>query len=171
MSGITLNTIFYLAAVIGMEWVAWFTHKYVMHGFLWCLHESHHLPREGMFEKNDIFALIFAIPSIVLIYIGSLGTNWSSPEWFWAGLGVATYGLIYFLYHDVLVHRRIDHNYLPKNRYLRKIIHAHRLHHVVLTKEDGISFGFLVTDDPLTIREQMKVLGHQIQPSVNQKAV
>ena len=26
-----------------MEFVAWFTHKYVMHGFLWFLHKDHHV--------------------------------------------------------------------------------------------------------------------------------
>ena len=25
-----------------MEFMAWFTHKYVMHGFLWKLHADHH---------------------------------------------------------------------------------------------------------------------------------
>jgi len=158
MSQLALNTCFYLVALVGMEAVAWSTHKYVMHGFLWCWHESHHLPRKGMFEKNDLFALVFAVPSIVLIYIGTFGTGWNSPHWFWAGLGVASYGLIYFLFHDFLVHRRIPHNYLPKSRYLRRIVHAHRLHHVIQTKHDGVSFGFMVTESPLRIRERMKAI-------------
>ena len=25
-----------------MEFMAWFTHKYIMHGFLWVLHKDHH---------------------------------------------------------------------------------------------------------------------------------
>lgn len=109
-----------------------------------------------MFEKNDLFALVFAIPSIVLIYIGTVGTGWNQTEWAWAGLGVAGYGLIYALFHDVLVHRRIAHNYVPQGRYLRRIVHAHRLHHVIQTKEGGVSFGFLVSNTPLKIREDMK---------------
>ena len=28
-----------------MEGITWFVHKYVMHGFLWVLHEDHHQPR------------------------------------------------------------------------------------------------------------------------------
>lgn len=158
MSPILLNTLCYISAVIGMEAVAWATHKYVMHGFLWCWHESHHREREGLFEKNDLFALVFAIPSIVLIYVGTLGTNYGRLEFFWAGLGVATYGLIYFLFHDVLVHRRINHRYVPRSRYLRRIVHAHRLHHVITTKEDGVSFGFLITEAPLKVRERMQAL-------------
>jgi len=31
-----------LGAFLFMEFVAWFTHKYVMHGFLWVLHKDHH---------------------------------------------------------------------------------------------------------------------------------
>jgi beta-carotene 3-hydroxylase len=50
-----------LASFAGMEAVAYYTHKYVMHGFLWSLHESHHRPREGLFEKNDLFAFYFTI--------------------------------------------------------------------------------------------------------------
>ena len=39
-----------------MEMVTWFVHKYVMHGFLWYLHEDHHQPRyQHVFEKNDTF--------------------------------------------------------------------------------------------------------------------
>ena len=45
-----------VVAFLFMEGVAWFTHKYVMHGFLWVWHRSHHTPRTGMFELNDLFA-------------------------------------------------------------------------------------------------------------------
>ena len=54
-----------------MEGITWLTHKYVMHGFLWYLHEDHHQPKyQGMFERNDAFFVIFAIPSILLFYYG-----------------------------------------------------------------------------------------------------
>ncbi len=46
-----------------MEAVTWLTHKFVMHGFLWYLHEDHHQKQPGFFEKNDAFFVIFAIPS------------------------------------------------------------------------------------------------------------
>ena len=51
-----------------MEGVTWLTHKYVMHGFLWYLHEDHHQPTGHFFEKNDAFFLIFAIPSMACIF-------------------------------------------------------------------------------------------------------
>ena len=50
-----INLVIFVAAFAGMEFVAWSTHKYVMHGFLWRLHESHHRKREGAFELNDLF--------------------------------------------------------------------------------------------------------------------
>ena len=53
-----------------MEFVAWFTHKYVMHGLLWVLHKDHHQTEPGFFEKNDAFFLIFAVPSMILILLG-----------------------------------------------------------------------------------------------------
>ena len=50
-----------------MELVAWFLHKYVMHGFGWFLHEDHHRSSKGRFEKNDIFGLFFSIFPIFII--------------------------------------------------------------------------------------------------------
>ena len=51
-----------------MECVTWLTHKFVMHGFLWYLHEDHHQPKyKSVFEKNDLFFVIFAVPSIEYI--------------------------------------------------------------------------------------------------------
>jgi beta-carotene 3-hydroxylase len=38
------------------------THKYVMHGFLWSLHKDHHIRDGRKLEKNDWFAVIFAVP-------------------------------------------------------------------------------------------------------------
>ena len=54
-----------------MEFVAWFSHKYMMHGFMWVWHESHHKPRKGRFELNDLFGFMFALPSALLIILGA----------------------------------------------------------------------------------------------------
>ena len=62
-----------LATVLAMEFVAWSAHKYLMHGLLWIWHEDHHKPhyeKEGFFEKNDLFFLIYAIPAVVLLITG-----------------------------------------------------------------------------------------------------
>lgn len=142
----------FLGALAAMEGVAWLSHKYVMHGFLWRLHASHHGPRASAFEANDWFAVFFASPSVLLIYIGAEG----HPPALWAGLGVAAYGLIYFVFHDVLVHRRIDLGYRPKHPYMRRIVHAHRLHHAVETKRGAVSFGFLYAPPIPALRARMQ---------------
>ena len=49
-----------------MEFMAWFTHKYVMHGFLWVLHKDHHHKDHGSWwERNDAFFIFYAIVSIL----------------------------------------------------------------------------------------------------------
>ena len=58
-----------------MEGVAWTTHKYVMHGILWSWHRSHHKKHDHALEKNDLFALVFSVPSIALIVSGYELTN------------------------------------------------------------------------------------------------
>lgn len=135
----TANLLLFLAAFVGMEWVAYFTHKHVMHGWLWCLHASHHQPRAGRFEKNDLFACFFATPSIILIYVGTH----QYPPALWLGLGMTAYGAAYFVFHDVIVHRRIEHRYRPKGGYMKRIVQAHWIHHAHREKEGAISFGFL----------------------------
>jgi beta-carotene 3-hydroxylase len=145
-----LNLLLFTGALAGMEVGAYFTHKHVMHGFLWSLHESHHLPRQGRFEKNDLFAIIFGIPSIVLIY---LGVNVYHPL-LWIGLGMTAYGLFYFLFHDVLVHRRIPHRYLPKSGYLRRVVQAHHMHHATKQRDGAVSFGFIYAPRLDKLREE-----------------
>ncbi len=138
-TGITLLT------VVAMEFVAWFTHKYVMHGFLWYLHEDHHKPDEhpdSFFEKNDTFFLVFAIPSASCYLIGSLYADY---RWaLFVGIGISIYGLIYFLIHDVYIHRRFNWFKQLDSRYSRAILRAHGAHHSKREKEDGESFGLLV---------------------------
>jgi beta-carotene 3-hydroxylase len=134
----------FLATFLGMEGVAYLMHRYLMHGPLWLLHESHHRPRQSAwFELNDLFGILFALPSIVLIY---LGTHGQAPL-LAVGLGMTAYGAAYFGFHDVLVHRRVRHSWVPKSAYLRRLIRAHLVHHRTLTKEGAVSFGFLYAPD------------------------
>jgi beta-carotene 3-hydroxylase len=124
-----------------MEGVTWCTHKFIMHGFLWYLHEDHHQPKyKGVFEKNDAFFVIFAIPSILLFYYGV------SPELnfrFFIGLGILFYGIAYFLVHDVLIHQRFNWFKRTKSWYLRGLRKAHKIHHKHLGKAHGECFGML----------------------------
>jgi len=121
-----------------MEGVAWFTHKYIMHGVLWSLHQSHHQPKKG-FEKNDFFGIFFASIAIIFMAIGVSEYNY----YFWIGLGITAYGAAYFIFHDVIVHQRMAAPFKTNNAYLKKIIRAHKLHHKGLSKEGGQYFGFL----------------------------
>ena len=120
-----------------MEGVAWFTHKYIMHGFLWSWHRSHHKVHGHALEMNDLFALVFSIPSFLTIYLGS-GT-WIM----YVGFGILGYGIFYFIFHDIIVHRRIKIPFKAKSQYMKRIMKAHYVHHEKLSKEGGEAFGFL----------------------------
>lgn len=124
-----------------MECVTWITHKYVMHKFMWYFHEDHHQPRyQNRFERNDVFFIIFAVPSIVLFYFGFQG---SINYLFFIGLGILLYGIAYFLVHDVLIHKRFKWFNKTNNPYLIGLRKAHKIHHKHLGKEDGECFGML----------------------------
>jgi beta-carotene 3-hydroxylase len=124
-----------------MEFMAWFTHKFVMHGFMWYFHEDHHVVKPGFFEKNDFFFLIYAIPSSLLIFFGAeSGFDFR----FFIGIGILCYGICYFLVHDVLIHQRFSWFSRTDNIYFRAIRKAHKVHHKHLIKEDGECFGMLL---------------------------
>ena len=126
-----------------MEFVAWATHKYVMHGFLWSLHSDHHRKDHyGFLERNDAFFLIFALPSMGCFVAGSL-LGLHTP-WLWIGLGILIYGLLYFIVHEIFIHQRIKWLRKTNNTYLLAIRKAHKVHHKHLGKEDGECFGMLV---------------------------
>lgn len=146
-----INILAMLGALIAMEGVAWFTHKYVMHGFLWSLHKSHHSERHGTFELNDAFSIFFSGLAIGLIL---LGIERGPIIWFWVGMGVSLYGFIYFVFHDVIVHRRVKIKFIAQNDYLKKIIRAHKIHHKYQGKENGEAFGFIYISKRL--REMVK---------------
>lgn len=129
-----------LATFFLMEGITWCAHRYIMHGFLWYLHEDHHQPRGHLFEKNDAFFLIFAIPSWLSIMLGlQYGNYWSAA----IGFGIALYGLAYFLVHDVIIHQRFKWFTRSNNKYVRTIRWAHKMHHKHINKHDGESFGML----------------------------
>jgi len=130
-----------LLVFVVMEGITWLTHRYVMHGFLWYLHEDHHQKGPGFWEKNDAFFVIFAIPSWLCIMLGSMNQN------YWVvsiGAGIALYGFAYFLVHEIIIHQRIKVFTRSNNRYIRAIRWAHKMHHKHLHKEEGESFGMLI---------------------------
>lgn len=125
-----------------MEGVAWFTHKYIMHGLLWYFHRDHHTrDNNGFFEKNDFFFLIFAIPGSIFIMYGIEIGLANMP--FWIGLGITIYGAAYFFVHDLFIHQRIKVLRKTRNRYLLGIRKGHKRHHKKMVKENGECFGML----------------------------
>lgn len=138
---VLVNIFTVLAAFLAMEGVAWFTHKYIMHGLLWTLHKDHHKKESsGFFEHNDFFFLIFAIPGIIALYMGS--TN-DYNYLFWIGLGITLYGMAYFFVHDIFIHQRFKVLRNSENPYFKALRRAHKMHHKHINKEDGECFGML----------------------------
>lgn len=135
-----INILVFVATFFFMEFMAWATHKYVMHGFLWYLHKDHHQKEPGFFEKNDYFFLIFALPSATL-WVTGIASGWDFKVWI--GAGIAAYGLCYFLVHDVLIHQRFKWLKKTDNAYFRAIRKAHKVHHKTLGKHGSESFGML----------------------------
>jgi beta-carotene 3-hydroxylase len=155
-TGMTLltGTLLFLGTVIGMEAFAYAAHRWLMHGPGWFLHESHHRAREGRFELNDLYAAIFALPSIGLLWWGvGLGHG---AAYACVGAGIAAYGAIYFIFHDVIVHRRIVHRYVPRSAYMKRLVQAHRLHHAADAKHGTVSFGFLWAPKPSALKAQLR---------------
>ena len=146
-----------IATVIAMEWVAWASHKYIMHGFGWAWHRDHHEPHDNLLEKNDFYAIFGAAMSISMF---ALGSEWVLGDAAWwpatfIGLGILFYGIIYTLVHDGLVHQRYF-KWVPKKGYAKRLVQAHKLHHATIGKEGGVSFGFVFAQDPAKLKAELK---------------
>ena len=136
-----LNISAFAIAFCTMEFVAWASHKYIMHGFGWEIHRDHHQPHQGPFQKNDLFFLLFAIPAMLSIFKGTdLNISWL----IFLGFGISVYGVCYFLVHDVFIHQRFPWFKRTDNVYFRAIRKAHKVHHKSQTKDDGECFGMLL---------------------------
>jgi beta-carotene 3-hydroxylase len=151
------NTLIVLVTILAMEAVAWWSHKYIMHGFGWGWHRDHHEPHDSRFEKNDLFGLVGAAMSISMFAIGSPlvrgAQAWETGTWI--GLGILFYGIIYTLVHDGLVHQRYF-RWVPRSGYAKRLVQAHKIHHASATREGGVSFGFIFARDPARLSAELK---------------
>ena len=127
-----------VATVAATELAAALIHRHVMHGFGWGWHRSHHEPHDDVLEKNDLYAIGFALLSIALMGLGHL---WAPA--FWMSIGLIVYGVLYSLVHDGLVHQRWPFRHVPRRGYLKRLYQAHKLHHAVEGRTGCVSFGFL----------------------------
>ena len=124
-----------------MEFMAWFSHKHIMHGFLWSLHKDHHMKdHKSWFERNDLFFIFYALVSSGFVVL------WGEAG-FWAGLpiaiGIFLYGLSYFIVHDIFIHQRFKLFRNVESKYAKGIRRAHKIHHKNINKGEGECFGML----------------------------
>lgn len=131
-----------VGATVGMEYWARWAHRALWHASLWHMHESHHRPREGPFELNDVFAIINAVPAITLLAYGFFHKGFVPGLCFGAGLGITVFGMAYMFVHDGLVHRRFPVGPIADVPYLLKVAAAHQLHHA--DKFNGVPYGLFL---------------------------
>lgn len=136
---IILNLLIILTTIALMEALSWAMHKYLFHGPLWFIHQSHHKPRASWFEANDVFSVIFAAISLYLMWLGRESLNTG----FWIGAGISVYGIIYFIFHDWFIHNRVK-PFKTNNPYLLGIRRAHKIHHKSMAKNPSEEFGLLL---------------------------
>lgn len=153
MTLLAINTLIVIATVFVMEGVATLVHRYVMHGPIgWAWHRSHHEETEGVFEVNDLYAVVFTVLSGALITFGLAGI-WPLRQ---IGIGMMVYGILYFMVHDGLVHQRWPFRYVPKAGYLKRLVQAHKMHHAVEGRDGCVSFGFLYAPQVARLKSALK---------------
>ncbi len=133
--------VIFIATFLIMEGMAWFTHKYVMHGFLWKLHQDHHRKDHSQWwERNDLFFVFYAIVSISFFLLWRYDDLWIGLP---IGLGILSYGIAYFMVHDIFIHQRFKIFRNANNKYAKGVRRAHKMHHKHLGKDEGECFGML----------------------------
>ncbi|AEB95145.1 sterol desaturase family protein [Metallosphaera cuprina] len=127
-----------LLMFFSMEIIARLMHKYVMHGFMWSVHEDHHKERQAELEKNDLFGLLFAGVAILLLAEGILNHD---LYYLSLAIGMTMYGAAYFVVHDMIIHDRHLHlrSWGMRHRPFRDLILVHDVHHA----EGEGNWGFL----------------------------
>lgn len=119
-----------IVVAVAMDIWAGLLHGGVWHRSLWPIHRSHHVPRTGRLERNDVLALLHAPPAIALILHGCAATESTGREIaYGVGIGMTVFAAGYATVHDGLVHGRLPVTALLRIGYLRRIVKAHRIHH------------------------------------------
>jgi beta-carotene 3-hydroxylase len=137
-----------VVALVLMEPVTALVHRFVMHGFGMGWHRSHHEAPGRVLEANDLFPVVFAAATIVLLAVGVYVA--SAPRVLVPiGIGITAYGAAYLLVHDVVIHRRLAFLPLP-DRLLRRWRVAHNVHHLFARAP----YGFLAPVVPGELRRR-----------------
>ena len=133
MLNFALIVLIIASTFVCVELLSVMMHKFIFHGPLWGIHETHHLPSKSAFELNDVFSTFFAGLAVFLFCFDSMNLKA-------VAMGITLYGCIYFFVHDVITHRRFF-SYQTKNIFLGKIRDAHRKHHQKVTKDGQGPYG------------------------------
>jgi beta-carotene 3-hydroxylase len=140
-----------LVAFVLMEPAAYLTHRFVMHGRLGAWHRSHHQMRDGTLEANDLYPVVGAAISIVIIALGTAVDSLAALAW--VGAGITLYGAGYLFVHDLYIHRRIA-AFTWQWGPLERVREAHRIHHLWA----GEPFGFLFPIVPGELRARARAV-------------
>ena len=142
-----------VAALVLMEPVTALVHRFVMHGFGMGWHRSHHEAPRTVLEANDLFPVVFAGATVVLLAVGVYAA--SAPHVLIPiGIGITAYGAAYLLVHDVVIHRRLAYLRFP-DRLLRRLREAHNVHHLFAQAP----YGFLAPIVPADLRRRAAARG------------
>ena len=139
-----------LVAFVAMEAVSYLAHRFVMHGFGMGWHRSHHLRTASRFEKNDLFPVVFAATTILVMTAGT--TLPGLRMLFVVGVGVTLYGAAYGFVHDVYIHARLGR--LPTMAPLEWLKESHRIHHLFGAEP----YGMLLPIVPKDLRRRADAL-------------
>ena len=124
-----------IGSFVAMEFFSYLVHRFIYHGALWFIHRSHHTPRTGLFEANDLFPLVLSAASIYLMLYGLAQPD--GADIVAASIGISAYGLIYLTIHDLYVHRRMR-SLTFAIPYLKKVKKAHMVHHTFGAEPFGL---------------------------------
>jgi beta-carotene 3-hydroxylase len=140
-----------MGGMVGMEMYARWAHRLLWHDneWGWALHKSHHEPRKGAFEANDIYAVMNAVPAIFLCGYGFMRPDVIGGLCFGLGLGITLFGISYMFVHDGLVHKRFPVGPIADVPVLRRVAVAHQMHHS--DKYGGVPFGMFL--GPMELKE------------------
>lgn len=134
----------FVGCFIAMEPLTYAAHRWVMHGIGWVLHRSHHQVIAAKWEANDVFPVVFAAITLVLM---ALANAWQ-PLWA-VGFGITAYGAVYAFVHDLYIHQRLR---IPRRMFsfLEPLRAAHRIHHLY----GGEPYGMLCPIVSKELREK-----------------
>jgi beta-carotene 3-hydroxylase len=133
-------------AFVLMEPLTYALHRWVMHGCGARLHRSHHRPRPGRWELNDLYPVLIAT---VVLGVLALGFNVPSVGMLVPfGVGATVYGAVYAFVHDVYIHGRVSFLRGLRVGAFDRLAEAHRVHHLY----NGEPYGMLLPIVPRRLR-------------------